>query len=99
MARLFLLLFLMGLASVTSCGRSPGTKTAGSGREAPSTNQKIFQVKGVIKELKPDGKTVEVRHEEVTNYMPAMTMPFEAKDPRELTGLKPGDAVSFRMTV
>jgi protein SCO1/2 len=28
-----------------------------------------------------------------------MTMPFEAKEPKELTGLKAGDAVSFRMTV
>jgi protein SCO1/2 len=63
-------------------------------------------VKGVIKELKPDGKTVEIRHEPVTNYvptlsiyMPAMTMPFEAKHPTELAGLKAGDSVTFRLTV
>src|SRR5439155_8600695 len=45
------------------------------------------------------GKTVEIRHEAITNYMPAMTMPFEAKNPKELAGLKVGDVVSFRMTV
>jgi protein SCO1/2 len=56
-------------------------------------------VKGVVKELKTDGKTVEIRHEEIPNYMPAMTMPFEAKDPRELAGLAAGDTVTFRMTV
>ncbi|HEX4646136.1 MAG TPA: copper-binding protein, partial [Verrucomicrobiae bacterium] len=66
---------------------------------AASTNQHTYQVKGVIKELKPDGKTVEIRHEEVPGYMPAMTMPFEVKDAKELKGLQPGDAVSFRMTV
>jgi protein SCO1/2 len=31
--------------------------------------------------------------------MPAMTMSFESKDPKELAGVKPGDAVSFRLTV
>ena len=99
MARLFLLLSLAALVSLTSCERSPATKPRASVPSAPATNQQIFQVKGVIKELKTDGKTVEIRHEEIPNYMPAMTMPFEAKDPKELTGLKVGDAVSFRMTV
>jgi protein SCO1 len=94
MVRLFFLLLLATLLSLTSCERPPATKPPASG-----TNQQVFQVKGVIKELKADGKTVEIRHEEVPNYMPAMTMPFEAKDARELTGLKAGDAISFRMIV
>jgi protein SCO1/2 len=74
--------------------------------EARSTNTQTFQVKGTIKGLKSDGKTVEIRHEPVTNYgppvsiyMPGMTMPFEAKHPNELAGLKPGDAVAFRLSV
>lgn len=66
---------------------------------APGTNQQVFQVKGVVKELKPDGKTVVIKHEEVPNYMPGMTMPFEVKSTNELRGLQPGDAVTFRMTV
>ncbi|MEY2428648.1 MAG: hypothetical protein QOJ40_1533 [Verrucomicrobiota bacterium] len=96
MIRLFWFLTLMGLVSLTACDRAHETKSRASG---PGTNQQRFQVKGVIKELKADGKTVEIRHEEIPNYMPAMTMPFEARDPKELTGLKGGDAVSFRMTV
>jgi protein SCO1/2 len=31
--------------------------------------------------------------------MPSMTMPFVARDPKEIADLKTGDAVSFRMTV
>jgi len=96
MIRLFWLLPLAGLVSLTSCDRAHERKSTAAGL---ATNQQTFQVKGVIKDLKPDGKTVEIRHEEVPNYMPAMTMPFEAKEPKELTGLKAGDAVSFRMTV
>src|ERR1700681_1367128 len=99
MARLVFLLLLMALVSLTSCERAPATKPPASAPSAPGTNHQVFQVKGVIKDLKTDGKTVEIRHEEIPNYMPAMTMPFEAKDPKELTGLKAGDAVSFRMTV
>ena len=52
----------------------------------------------MIKEIQADGKTVEIRHEAIPNYMPAMTMLFEAKQPKELAGLKAGDVVSFRLT-
>ena len=68
-------------------------------RNSVSTNQQTFQAKGIVRELKPDGKTVVIQHEAITNYMPAMTMPFEVHDTNELRGLQPGDAISFRMTV
>ncbi len=63
------------------------------------TSQKTFQARGVVRELKPGGKTVVIQHEDVTNYMPAMTMPFDVKDDAELKGLQPGDAVTFRINV
>jgi protein SCO1 len=89
------------LSATVSCTQenSVAANTAGSPPATAGTNQHTYQVKGVIKELKPDGKTVEIRHEEVLGYMPAMTMPFEARDPKELKGLQAGDTVSFRMTV
>jgi protein SCO1/2 len=92
-----------GSVLLMGCSRTDQTANAGSARTsadfaAKGSNQ-VFQVKGVIKELKPDGKTVVIRHEEVPNYMPAMTMPFEAKPPGELKGLAVGDQVEFRMTV
>jgi protein SCO1/2 len=62
-------------------------------------DRKVFEVKGVIKELKPNGKTAVIAHETIPDYMEAMTMDFDVKDKRELAGLKPGDAVSFRMVV
>src|SRR4051812_24917958 len=40
-----------------------------------STNLQYFQVKGVVQEVKPANKSVVIKHEEVPNYMPAMTMP------------------------
>jgi protein SCO1 len=59
----------------------------------------VFTVQGVIKELEPDGKTAVIRHEAIPGYMQAMTMPFEVRDTNLLRGLKPGDTISFRLTV
>jgi protein SCO1/2 len=59
----------------------------------------VFQVDGVIKELKSDGKTVVIRHQEVPGFMPAMVMPFEARPSGILKEVKAGDAISFRLNV
>jgi protein SCO1 len=59
----------------------------------------VFTVKGVIKELEPDGKTAVIRHEAIPGYMQAMTMPFEARDTNLLRGLQAGDVISFQLAV
>ena len=84
------------LASCT--GNSAGQKAAAD-KSVSQTATQIFSVKGVVKELKPDGKTVLIQHEEIRGYMPAMTMPLEAKGTNETAGLQPGDAISFRMLI
>jgi len=94
----FKFLFVL-LASVllVACNEQSAPKAAQE--KTVGATQKTFSVKGVIQELKPDGKTVVIKHEEIPNYMKAMTMPFEVKDAKELSGLKAGDAISFRMIV
>jgi protein SCO1/2 len=93
-ARKYFVLLVLALSFTASCKESPKPAIVPA-----STNQQTFQVKGVVKELKPDGKTVVIKHEEVPNYMPAMTMPFEVHNTNELRGLQPGDAIAFRLTV
>jgi protein SCO1 len=84
------------LVFTVSCDRAetqtPATVVAG-------TNRQVFQVKGVIVKVAPREKSVEIKHEEIHGYMPAMTMPFDVKDTNELAGLAPGDSVVFRMIV
>ena len=70
-----------------------------SASKAAATNVTTFPVMGVVRELRPDGRTVVIKHQEVTNYMEAMTMPFRVKDAALLTGLQPGDEISFRLLV
>src|SRR3954467_7909835 len=58
-----------------------------------------YQAKGVVVEVKPDERSVEIKHEEIPGYMRAMTMPFDVKDTNELAGLTAGDPVSFRLNI
>lgn len=82
----------------TSCTVAPSPREA-SVPSAKTTNQRVFPAKGVVVSLKRGEKEVVIKHEAITNYMPAMTMPFDVKDPKELEGLAPGDSVAFRMIV
>ena len=70
-----------------------------SSPSAPQMQTQTYAAKGVIKELEPDGKTVVIKHEAIPGYMQAMTMPFEVRDTNLLQGLKPGDTVSFNLSV
>lgn len=83
---------------VLSCGCSRD----GSGRAIapePSTNRQVFRVKGIVRSVDLSRRQVEIKHEEIPGYMPAMTMPFDVKDTNQLGGLKPGQTVSFRLIV
>jgi protein SCO1 len=79
-----LLAVFMVAACVVSC-RHPAPRT--------------FAVRGVVQELKADGKTAIIGHERIPGYMEAMTMSFDVKDSNELSGLQPGDEISFRLLV
>jgi protein SCO1/2 len=78
---------------------APGCRGPQHSTSASAQQPKVFAVRGVVREVKADGRTVIVRHEEITNYMTAMTMPFRAKNTNELAGLKAGDEVAFRLSV
>jgi protein SCO1/2 len=99
MGRLLPLGCLLLIMGTVSCEKSPEPTKSTAAPAAARTNQQIFQVKGVVMKVKPESKEIEIKHEEVPGYMPAMTMPFDVKNTNELTGLASGDAVSFRMIV
>lgn len=75
---------------------SPAPSTAG-GPAAETPRE--YPVLGVVRRVEAERKSVVVKHEEIPGFMPAMTMPFDVKEPKELQGLKPGDRISFRMLV
>src|SRR5437867_461246 len=99
MVRGLSLLILSALLGVSGCNRSPEAPPRAPVPTPRSTQQQSFQVKGVVIAVNPKKKEVEIKHEAIPGYMPAMIMPFEVKDTNELAGLQPGDSVSFRMLV
>jgi protein SCO1/2 len=69
----------------------------------PSTNSdegaEHYDTRGVVRGFSPDRLTIEIQHEKIPGFMPSMTMPFVARDPKQIADLKTGDAISFRMAV
>ncbi len=89
-----------GLACVLAACRRESTPSASTPASATiNTNREYYQAKGVVQEVKAEARSVVIKHEEVPNYMAAMTMPFDVKSADELRDLQPGDAVSFRIVV
>ena len=71
------------------CNRSPTADSL-----VPS-----YEVRGIVRRFAPDRSTVSIEHEDIPGFMPSMTMPFTVKSQSEVSGLKIGDGISFRMTV
>jgi len=94
-----LVLLIIGMLGLSGCKPSAPESQGKPVASAPGTNQQIFRVKGVVISVKPKEKSIEIKHEEVPGYMPAMTMPFDVRDTKELAGIQAGDAVSFRLLV
>ena len=74
------------------------------GHRNPPTSSRVndlqtFEVFGQIRNLDIPNKTVRVAHEEIPDYMPAMTMPFTVKDTTFLNGLRVDDRVKFELAV
>jgi len=91
-------MLLVGLILVgVGCKRESTAESPPRTIVAAATNLKVFEVKGLVIEVRPRQKEVEIKHEAVPDYMPAMTMPFDVRDTNELAGLQPGDRVIFRL--
>jgi protein SCO1/2 len=71
----------------------PGAKSS------DEPNARVFAAQGAIQEINPAAKIILIRHGAISNYMGAMTMPFNVKSTNELTGLNAGDEISFRLHV
>lgn len=88
----------MLLGGLTGCSEKPGTPSTDPSK---STAESItnYPARGVILAVEADKKRVQVKHEEIVGYMPAMSMPFEVRDTNELRGLSAGQRVTFRLRV
>ena len=58
-----------------------------------------FDVNGVVAAVHEDRQVIDLVHEDIPGYMPAMQMPFPVERPELLEGLRMGDQVSFHLTI
>ena len=75
--------------ALLSCGRPADSNEKGD----------HYDTRGVVRGFSPDRSTVEIQHEDIPGFMPSMTMPFLARDSKQIAELKTGDAISFRIAV
>jgi protein SCO1/2 len=87
------ILTLATVLSVVAFNRHNESSSASAG------HLRTFQVHGQIRAVDVAGKTIRIAHEEIPDYMPAMTMPFPVKDADILKGFSPGEKVQFELMV
>jgi Cu/Ag efflux protein CusF len=63
--------------------------------EAARPDPQSWTVRGIVRSVIPKLGAIFLTHEAMPGLMEAMTMGFEAADPKLLDGLAPGDAVRF----
>jgi Cu/Ag efflux protein CusF len=65
----------------------------------PSGRAGTYHAAGQVLHVDPGQGRVTIAHQDIPNFMPAMTMTFRVKDPRLLDEIKPGDEVDFELEV
>lgn len=70
---------------------------AGCGRAARPASQ--HELVGQILEVRPASAEVVIKHQDIKNFMPGMTMPFKVSDPKLLEGRQAGDLVTATLVV
>jgi protein SCO1/2 len=64
-----------------------------------ATEQKVYEVRGIVRGINPARQVLIVEHEDVPGFMPSMTMPFDYRSPEDIAPLKAGDGILFQLTV
>jgi len=65
----------------------------------PASGASVFAGRGVVESLDAESQTIVIRHEAISNYMAAMTMPFRVKDTNELAAMQQGEGITFLLHV
>ena len=78
------------VSSLLSCSKDQGNK---------EVDVKTFPLKGEVVKIDREKHRVMIAHEEIPNYMAAMTMPFKVKDTTLLDVAQPGDSVQGLLAV
>ena len=95
-----LLVAALVTVAVSGCDRShsenaqvasPETNTAA----AADSDTTVYRVRGVVRKVAEDHTMAVIDHEEIPDYMEAMSMPFYPREPKVFADLEPGQQIEF----
>ena len=66
---------------------------------SPPPKAQQYELRGQILAIKPEDGEVLIKHEDIKNFMPAMTMPYKVRETALLDGKAPGDLVKATLNV
>jgi protein SCO1/2 len=72
---------------------------AGCSKQQQETDLVTFPLKGRVVSIDTTAHRIMIAHEEIPDYMKAMTMPFKVKNPTFMTKVAPGDSVIATLAV
>ena len=81
-----------GLLAVSACG-------TGNPEGLPSQEVRTYPLTGQVLAVRPETNEILVKHEDIVGFMPAMTMPYQVKEPALLEGRAPGDLITATLHV
>lgn len=71
----------------------------GGSTYAASSKTSRYEFKGVVKLVNRPERLATIKHEEIKDYVRAMTMPFLIRDSKALQQLQPGDQIKATLIV
>jgi Cu/Ag efflux protein CusF len=81
---------LVATLLLASC--SPPVSNPKADSKSPA-EVKRYELHGEIRELDPAGKIAKIKHQQIGDWMGAMTMEFPVKDPAEFAKLRLGEHI------
>ena len=87
------ILLVAALAGLAGCKREASPKSV-----ATATNQS-YAARGVVQAVAPNLRTATIHHQAIPGYMMEMTMDFPLQNTNELSGILPGDEITFTLVV
>jgi len=64
-----------------------------------ASDRKEYTLQGQILSMAADHHEANIKHEDIKGLMPAMTMPYKVRDPKQFEGIGPGDLINATLVV
>ena len=87
------------VAVLVSLAVGCGGKMGSPDPPANAQVEAVYEIRGTVVAVDAGRRLLEINHEAIPGFMPAMTMSFRVGATNELAGLKAGDAIGFSLVV